>query len=235
MSGVSLPPPPPPPPSPPPRRIAPPSWLDLRLVLGVVLVLASVLIGAKVVSGARATYATVSARHDLAAGTVLAADDLRLVQVQLPGRGHGVYLRRVDDAVGKQLTRAVAGGELLPARALARLEQRTTVTVPLASGSAPQLRKGQRIELWVSTAGCSSRVLLADVTVQAVRAGSGGSFGTAAGGQDVVISVAPPLAERVVSALAFEDVKLRAGVLLGPRPSGDQPLPDLAPCAHTGR
>ena len=36
------------PPGPTPRRVRPPRWLDLRLVLGVLLVLGSVLLGARV-------------------------------------------------------------------------------------------------------------------------------------------------------------------------------------------
>lgn len=234
MSGVTMP-TPPPPPSPSPRRIAAPSWLDLRLVLGVVLVLASVLIGAKVVSGARQTYPRVTVRHDLAAGAVLAAGDLHLARVQLPDHGDGVYLARVADAVGKKLTRPVAAGELLPASALDAVAAQTTVTVPLASGSAPQLHKGQRIELWVSTATCSSLVLLRDVTVQAVHGDSGGSFGAGGDGQDVVISVAPELAERVVAALAIDEVRLRAGVLAGASAVAGAALPDLAPCVGAGR
>lgn len=236
MSGVSLLPPSSPaspsPVSPPARRIAPPSWLDLRLVLGVALVLASVLIGARVVAGARQTYAIVAARRDLAAGTVLGAGDLRLAQVQLPGRGHGVYLQRVAQGVGRRLNRPVSAGELLPAAAVEHVPAQTTVTVPLAAGSAPDLRKGQRIELWLTTAGCSSVVLLPDVTVQAVHADSGSSFGGSGGGQDVVISVAPSLAERVVGALAIDQAKLRAGVLVGAAadPAGTT-LPDLGTCA----
>jgi hypothetical protein len=221
MSGVTMP-TPPAPPSPSPRRIAAPSWLDLRLVLGVLLVLASVLIGAKVVSGARQTYPRVTVRHELAAGAVVGAGDLRLAQVQLPDHG-------------KRLSRPVSAGELLPASALDTVKAQTTVTVPLASGSAPQLHKGQRIELWVSTAKCSSLVLLPDVTVQAVHGDSGGSFGSGSDGQDVVISVPPDLAERVVTALAIEEVRLRAGVLAGPTGIAGAPLPDLGACVSAGR
>lgn len=222
--------------SPPARRVAAPSWLDLRLVLGVLLVLGSVLLGAQVVSSARHTYARVAVRRDLAAGVVLTAGDLRLVQVQLPDSGHGVYLARVNDAVGRRLARPIGAGELLPAAAVADVPAQTTVTVPLASGSAPQLRKGQRIELWLSTPQCASVVLLPDVTVQAVHGDTGGSFGAGADGQDVVVSVAPGLAERVVAALALDDVRLRAGVLTGPVPAGGQPvLPELGACAGAGK
>lgn len=217
--------------SPRPRRIAPPSWFDLRLVLGVALVLGSVLVGARVVSSAKHTYARVAVRHDLAPGTVLTAADVELAQVQLPGPGRKRYLRRVADAVGKQLNRPVAAGELLPVAAVGRPAPRTTVTVPLASGTAPDLRKGQRIEIWVSTKTCTSVVVLPDVTVQAVHTDSGGSFGSRDAAQDVVISVAPDLADRVVSALALEEATVRAGVLIGPAARSTAELADLSTCS----
>jgi hypothetical protein len=207
----------------------------VRLVLGVLLVLASILVGARVVSSARETYARVAVRHDLSTGTVLAAGDLELQQVQLPDGGSGVYLRDVKAAVGKKLNRPLAAGELVPAAALGAVAAQTTVTVPLADGSAPQLRKGQRIELWVSAPKCASVVLLPDVTVQAVHTGSGGAFGGGDGGQDVVVSVAPADAERVVSALAIQDAKLRAGVLSGPPAAGQPRLPNLSACEDSGK
>lgn len=223
-------------PSPEPRRIATPSWLDLRLVLGVVLVLASVLIGATVVSRASDTHAAVAATRDLAAGTILHGDDVRIMQVQLPDDGDGVYLGDVGDAIGKSLDRAVSKNELVPAAAVAELAARTTVTVPFASGAAPRLRDGQRIEVWVSTATCASVVLLPDVTVQEVHADSNGSFGNGTGGQDVVISVEPALAGRVIAALAIENAEIRAGVLVGGRlrrnsPTLGAPSPTAPPTA----
>jgi hypothetical protein len=226
--------------SPRPRRIATPSWLDLRLILGIALVLGSVLVGAHLVASASRTYLRVTARRDLAPGTLLAAHDLTLARVQLPDQGLGVYLSEVQDAVGKRLARSVSAGELLPAGALAAAAApQTTVTVPLAAGAAPDLDKGQRIEIWVSAPGCSSLVLLRDVTVQNAHADSGAAFGSAGAGQDVVISVPPDVADRVIEALALEDAQLRAGVLVGPDPDtrgGAAPtLPDLASCVPSGR
>lgn len=225
--------------SPRPHRISTPSWFDLRLLLGVVLVLASVLIGAKVVSSASRTYPRVAARHDLAAGSILTTNDLTLARVQLPGQGTGVYVSQLQDAVGKQLSRAVSAGELIPAGALGNAIAQTTITVPLAAAAAPDLRKGQRIELWVSTTSCSSLVLLPEVTVQDVHADEDSTFGTGSGAQDVVISVAPDLADRVMQALALDEAQLRAGVLVGPgresRAAGETGLPDLSPCASAPR
>lgn len=236
MSSVSA---PSQPTSPRPRRLATPSWLDLRLVLGVILVLASVLIGAKVVSSANRTYPRVAAQHDLAAGTILTADDLTVARVQLPRHGAGVYVSRVQDALGKQLSRPVSAGELVPVGALGGVIAQTTVTIPLPAAAAPELHKGQRIELWVSTSSCPSLVLLPDVAVQGVHADADGAFGSGSGGQDVVISVAPDLADRVMQALALDEAQLRAGVLVGTgrdQRSGSTPeLPDLASCVSPTR
>jgi hypothetical protein len=137
----------------------------------------------------------------------------------------------------------VHSGELLPAGAIGTVGARTTLTVPLEAGAAPQLHSGQRIKLWVSTATCSSVVLLDDVPVQSVRTDDGGTFGTGSSGQDVVISVDPPRADRVITALALDGAKLRAGILVGATPEptdapgtgGADRSPDLAACASPSR
>src|SRR5262249_28351693 len=139
-------------------------------------------------------------------------------------------------AVHRELSRAVSRGELLPTAALHAVPADTTLTVPLDPGAAPDLRAGQRIEMWVSTPNCASTVLLADVTVQAVHVDNGGTFSTGTGGQDVVINVNRVLADRVVAALAVTDVRLRAGILAGPDPesvldaTASATLPPLTPC-----
>lgn len=198
-------------------------------MLGIVLVLGSVLLGARLVSAAGRTRPIVRATHDLAAGTLLTAADVELAQVQLPDPVGARYLGAASGAVGRRLNRPVSVGELVPADALGEARAQTTVTVPLPAGAAPQLRRGERIEVWVSTASCASVVLLADVVVQSVRE-AGESFGSGTGGQDVVISVPPEQADRVVAALALDAVRLRAGVLTGPV-RGSLSLPNLAGCA----
>ena len=216
--------------SPVPRRIKAPSWLDLRLVIGVVLVLGSVVLGAKIVSGANHTYRMLAVTRDLAAGTLLSRDDVTAVRVQLPDRGRGIYLSAEAEVLGKQLNRALATGELLPAAALGTAAALTTVTVPFTADNAPILSPGQRVEIWLSTKTCASIVLLADVTVQEVHDATGGSF-SSSGGQNVVVSVAPGLAGRVVGALARDGATIRAGILTGPaRAAANDALPDLDAC-----
>ncbi|MCW2644105.1 MAG: hypothetical protein QOF87_2626 [Pseudonocardiales bacterium] len=217
-------------PSPVPRRVKAPSWLDLRLVIGVVLVLGSVVLGAKIVSGANHSYRMLAATRDLAAGTLLSRDDVQSVRVQLPDRGRGIYLSDDADVLGKQLNRSLANGELLPAAALGTAAALTTVSVPFTADNAPALSPGQRVEIWLSTKTCASVVLLADVTVQDVHAATGGSF-SSSGGQNVVVSIAPDLAGRVVGALARDGATIRAGILTGPaRAAANNALPDLDAC-----
>jgi hypothetical protein len=216
-------------PSPTPRRISKPSWLDVRLVLGVVLVLAAVLIGATVVGSARRTTIEFAASRDLAPGTTVRADDLHAVQVQLPHDAR-VYVTRSGQAVGRVLNHAVAKGELLPATALGRPSDRTTVTVPFAADAAPKLARGERIVVWLSTPSCPSTVLLPDVSVQDVHPADAGTFASGGAGQDVVVTVAPDLAQRVVSALAIDDATVRAGVLTGADAPAGSSLPAIDGC-----
>src|SRR3954469_9247467 len=79
-----------------PRRVSPPRWLDLRLVLGVLLVLGSVLLGARVVSAADATVPVWALATDLAAGSELTAADLVAVDVRLDDAA-GAYLSTAQD------------------------------------------------------------------------------------------------------------------------------------------
>ncbi len=210
-------------------------------MVGVLLILASVLIGAKLFAGASHTYPVVAVTRDLSTGTILTSADVRTDRVQLRDHGRGVYLTSTHDAIGKKLSRPVHGGELLPAGAVGTVGARTTLTVPLAAGAAPQLRGGQRIKVWVSTATCSSVVLLDDVAVQSVHSDDSGTFGTASGAQNVVISVDPDQADRVIAALALDGAKLRGGILVGADPSGAPgsgaatAVPDLAACASPSR
>ena len=71
--------------SPSPRRVKAPSWLDLRLVLGVLLVLASVLAGAYLIGAAAHTDRVLAVTHDLSAGSVLHPGDVTRVSVRLDG------------------------------------------------------------------------------------------------------------------------------------------------------
>jgi hypothetical protein len=196
----------------------------------VALVLLAVVVGARVFNAASRTEPVLAVTHDVAAGTVLTADDLTVVDAQVPADR---YLRDRAAAVGKVAGRPLGSGELLPRAALEASPPRTTLTVPLADGNAPQLHAGQRIEVWLSTPACPSVVLLADVPVQRVSTANT-SFGSGTG-QDVVLSVSSELAQRVVTALAIEKAVLRAGVLTGTATAAAETLPPLSDCIASGR
>src|SRR3954468_20124969 len=117
-------------PGPVPRRVRPPRWLDLRLVLGVLLVLGSVLLGVRVVSVADATVPVWAAAGDLAAGTALTADDLVAVDVRLDGTADS-YLSTGTRPEGRTLARPVGAGELLPRSALEEPPGRVQLALPV--------------------------------------------------------------------------------------------------------
>src|SRR4051794_1798143 len=119
-----------------PRRVRPPRWLDLRLVLGVLLVLGSVLLGARVVTAADATVPVWSAAGDLAAGTVLAEHDLVAVSVRLDDVA-GQYLATSTRPAGRVLARAVRAGGLGPRSALGEAPGLGQLAPPGQGGHVP--------------------------------------------------------------------------------------------------
>lgn len=210
--------------SPVPRRLRAPSWLDLRLVVGVLLVLASVAGGAFAVSASGRTQRLWALRHDVEPGVLLTATDVVAVSARVPS-GHEVYLAAATSVAGQNVTRRLSAGELLPRSALGDAPARTTVTLPLGADVAPEIRAGQRITLWVSTASCPSAVVLADTPVQDVQDATGANFGSS-GGQDVVVRLSNDDAQRVIEALALKGGTIRAGVVTGAPlpPASESPL-----------
>ncbi len=190
--------------SPAAARLRSPSWLDGRLVLGVVLVLVSVLVGAKVLASADTAQEVWVATHDLAPGTVLAPGDLQTARVRLFGTSSR-YVAGTKP-VGYVVQRGVSKDELLPVGSLAtpgRAVARRDITVPVAHGHLPpDLSRGEQVDVYVTPDDKAARrtvtkdadpfaprLVLESVTVsKVVRTGGLGS-----GGQDqpVVLSVDP--------------------------------------------
>ena len=126
---------------PPARRLGAPTWLDARLVLGVLLVLVSVVAGARVVGTADRSSSVWVATRDLAAGAVLTEGDLEPGRVRLFGDASRYVGVTGPGPVGYVLTRGVGARELLPAAGLARPEEalrtRRDVAVPVQPGHLP--------------------------------------------------------------------------------------------------
>ena len=195
-------------PSPPAARLQRPSWRDGRLVLGVLLVLGSALAGSRLLAGADSSQQVWVAAHDLAPGTVLAEDDLRLGRARLYDAG-GRYLTG-DRPVGYLVTRAVAADEIVPGAALTapgKADERREVTVAVDAGHLPpDLDRSDRVDVYVTPEKGTARLVLSGVTVARVaRAG-----GLAASSQEpsVVLSVAPADVLALVQALGEGAVDL---------------------------
>lgn len=209
---TSLPPPPsgpgPVPGSPPASRHQLPSWLDPRLLLGILLVLVSVLVGARVVASADRTDRVWAVNADLAAGTVLDRGDLRPVRVRLVDN-RGRYVPASERSLpGRTLTRDVGRGELLPARALAARPCGSEVSIPVTTQHAPpSIRKGVRIDVFATAEGDEGATtqVLQDATVQAVLKPQGGIL-SANSEWSVIVRVSEDDAASVVRAVRTAEI-----------------------------
>lgn len=144
-------------------RLATPGWLDGRLVLGVLLVLVSVVVGARVLSAADRSTLVYAVNKDLAAGSVLAADDLTPVRVRL-FENAGSYLGIGGQVpTGYVVRRGLDKGELLPLSALGSPTDDVDwreVTVPVEIGHLPlQIGRDDQVDVWVTpeTRGAAAR------------------------------------------------------------------------------
>jgi hypothetical protein len=193
-----------------PRRVRPPRWLDLRLVLGVLLVLGSVLLGARVLGAADATVPVWSAAGDLAAGTVLTADDLVAVDVRLDDAA-GAYLSTATRPEGRTLARTVRAGELVPRSALEEPAGLVQLALPVQAGFVPPaLERGQIVDVYAVTDpvagavepdGAGVALVVGSAPVQAVSGRSDGVLSTATTTVQVVVSVAEEDAATVLAAI----------------------------------
>lgn len=212
------------------RRLHPPGWRDLRLLVGVLLVLLSVAGGTRLVMSLDDTTPVYAATRDLLPGQVVSTEDLEVVQVRL-----GEPLQRYLDgaqqvAPGTYLVRGVAAGELVPAAALGTARQALdkTVTVPVDPSVLPGLSTGALVDLWVSprdpgavgTAYLDPQLLLAGAVVDQVPQQAGG---LGAGLGRASISVVVP-ADRVGEVIGAVDQDARITLVPAPRSvEGEQP------------
>jgi hypothetical protein len=203
--------------SPTAARLGSPSWLDGRLVLGVVLVLVSVLIGAKLLASAETSQQVWVATHDLSPGTVLATGDLELGKARLFGASK-LYLAG-DKPLGYVVQRGVSASELLPRDALSEpgpAVARREITLPVASGHLPpDLTGGQQVDVYVTPddkaarAGLKAlepRLVLEALTVSRVQ--RGGGLGSSGQDQSVVLAVAPVQVLQLVVAMSQGHIDL---------------------------
>ncbi|MDQ1736801.1 MAG: hypothetical protein QOH56_3052 [Pseudonocardiales bacterium] len=214
--------------SPVPRRIRQPSWLDLRLIAGVVLVALSVACGALVVSSADRRQPVWVLAHEVSSGSVLRSSDLRSERVQL-GAAREEYVPAGETVAGRSVNHSMPAGQLLPRSELAIPPVGVTVVVTLRPDNAPRVVAGERIALWVTTKTCRALVLLSGVAVQDVRS-SGGSSLSSSATTSLLLRLPAGDAQRVMGVLDLEGAVLRAG-LLSPGQLPPTPSPELDRCS----
>ncbi|SHN47810.1 SAF domain-containing protein [Cryptosporangium aurantiacum] len=200
--------------SPPARRRRLPSWLDLRVVLGVVLVVGSVVAGARLFAVADRTVQVWAVARDLGVGTVLVSNDLVAVRVRLPENAARYLAANGPEPVGRRLARDVGAGELLPRAALIDRVCGSEVSIPVSTQHVPAtVRRGARVDVFATPRGGETTRVLAAVTVQSTVRGS-----AVGGGSALVVRVADELTADVVRAVRTADIDV---VVVTGRAAGD--------------
>ncbi len=117
------------------------------LILAIGLLLAAILVAGALLQQSANTKVYLVANRDLAAGTLLSAQDVRMAELNL-GAEDKTYLASFKS--GTVLANSVPAGELIPRRATAvalspeTKPVRVTPSQPLSS----RIRVGSRIQLW---------------------------------------------------------------------------------------
>ncbi len=129
------------------------------------------------------------ATRDLRAGELLAAGDVELVAVELPGNVRGLF-GAVDAAVGRQIVGPVDAGEFLLASSTViptSGDETFEVAVALPGHrAAGRLRPGERVDVFSTWSGDVTELIAVDARVLEVR----GSTGGLSGGESVIVRLA---------------------------------------------
>ncbi len=202
-------------PEPSATRLKSPSWLDGRLVIGVVLVLLSVVVGAKIISSSQRYDVMWAASRDIAPGTTLIKADLVQVDVRFKDRG-AVYISAAGPSpVGRVTVSPLASGQLIPLVAVPPTLPPAVrlVTIPVARLHMPRGNDlhGVQVDLYVTPKTVNGetqakpQLVLANVTIAdtIVDSSLGGDDGSG-----VVLSVPVAFVDAVVAAAQLGSVDL---------------------------
>jgi hypothetical protein len=170
------------------QRLRPPSWLDGRLVIGVLLIVVSIAAGAKILDSARHYDTVWAAARDLSPGTTLSHSDLTPVKVRF--RDHGArYVAGGSDLAGWTVTRPVPAGELIPRSAVSERAGTPVrlITVPIERLRMPRGDvRGALVDVYLTLRTAEgtlavpqlviANVTVADVISESSLGGSGGGL-----------------------------------------------------------
>lgn len=130
------------------------------------------------------------AARDLSPGQTIAARDVELVPVELPGEVRGLF-GTVDAAVGRQVAAPVAAGEFLLASATVEpVDGAETLEIAIslpASRAVGRLRAGERVDVFSTWGSEVTELIAVDARVLEVGGGSDSSLG---GGETVTVRLA---------------------------------------------
>jgi hypothetical protein len=174
---------------------------------------------------------TVVARTELRLGAVVAAEDVRIVDADLPASARGRTFRSVDDVIGRSVLGPVDGGELVQFGSVSadrepqdRAPHEVAVTLPRDQLALGRLDEGDRVDLYVTT----------DDTTDAVAAGLrvvqlGSDGGSLTDDREIVVVLAAPSSDvvaAVVHAMRTGELTLVRSTFAGPRTTSS---PEAAP------
>jgi Flp pilus assembly protein CpaB len=195
------------------RRMAAPSWLNARTLLGLLLFAGAVLGGHQLLAAASQTSMMWAAAVDVAAGTRLSEEHLRTVEVKLPADVGVGYALADRDLAGSVMTRPVAAGELVPVAWLAEeaAAHRRALAIPVtpehAVGGA--LTPGDRVDVLVTFEGGedASRSVWVGRSLEVLEVVSaGGLLGPQEAVVGITVAVSSEEAARLVFAIRNGDI-----------------------------
>lgn len=132
--------------------MAPPSWRDWRLIVGIILVLLATALGARAVAAADTRVPVFVAATTIKPGDRLTDANLRQVRVSL-GEATATYLA-ADGGIpaDRYAVRELRSGDLVPVTAVGTGAQVTVqpVVIKVNADAAAALEVGSVVDLWVS-------------------------------------------------------------------------------------
>ena len=171
-------------------RLRRPGWRDPRLLVGLLLIAISVTAVTGIVRSSDTTVPYYAAKDTLTPGTVLARDDVVVVQVRIPD---GTYVEPGEEPWGQVVTRVVGDGELVPHAALADQDEFTgrpiavRTSLPLADG----VERGSLVDVYLTRTDDDepeTTLVASNLVVESIDRDSG-SF--SAGSEETVYVVVP--------------------------------------------
>jgi pilus assembly protein CpaB len=161
-----------------------------------------------------ARFAVLVADRALASGTALGAEDLSVVQVNLPAEQAQLYASSAEEVEGSILRTALAAGEMVPVASFASsISPQRVVTIPIEPEHAAggHLAPGDVVDVWATFVHGRepvTKLIVGSVEVVGLVK-QGGLVGEEAL-SGISIAIPPEAAPRIVLALRAGDVDILA-------------------------